>query len=490
MSAAAQKKVLIAGLFHETNTFLEGRTRLDDFQVLRGEAIREAAGDASPLAGVIEAAVRFGWLSIPAIDMRAMPGPTVEDRVLSHFWHVLERVANETAPFDGVLLVLHGAMVSESMEDVEGAVLGRMRQLPAFDGVPICGVLDLHANFTPEMARHADALIAYRENPHADAKQTATRAADILARLMSTGERPSTALRRAGILWPATGTGTAEEPMRSLEDRAREIEWLTPEILAVNVFAGFAYADVAEAGVSFTAVTTGNPSDAEHSLERLAGLAHQNRAAGNAAEMPPAEMPLDDAMERLKQHTQGPVLLVEPSDNIGAGTSGRGVAVLKALLDHGIQNSAAVVQAPEAVAELAHLCAGGRASITLPPLKLDVELISSSNGKFTLEDPHSHLASMAGERIDMGPCAVVRCGGVRILLTSRKTPPFDLGQLRSQGIVPEDLFAIVVKAAVAHRRAYGPIAKASYTVETPGPCTGNLRTLPYRRVRRPIYPLD
>lgn len=90
----------------------------------------------------------------------------------------------------------------------------------------------------------------------------------------------------------------------------------------------------------------------------------------------------------------------------------------------------------------------------------------------------------------MGPCAVVRHGGVKVLLTSRRTPPLDLAQWRSQGIDPENLFAIGVKAAVEHRPAYNPIAKASYTVDTPGPCTENLRRLPFEHVRRPVYRLD
>jgi microcystin degradation protein MlrC len=124
------------------------------------------------------------------------------------------------------------------------------------------------------------------------------------------------------------------------------------------------------------------------------------------------------------------------------------------------------------------------------PLDIEVDLISSSSGRFRLEDPHSHLASMYGSEINMGPCAVVRCRSVQILLTSRPTPPFDLGQLRSQGIVPEELFAVGVKAAVAHRRAYDRIARASYNVDTPGPCTSNLKNLPYQRVRRPVFPLD
>jgi microcystin degradation protein MlrC len=129
-------------------------------------------------------------------------------------------------------------------------------------------------------------------------------------------------------------------------------------------------------------------------------------------------------------------------------------------------------------------------------LTIDVELLSTSDGQFRLEDPHSHLASMAGMQIDMGPCATVRHNlgiagqGVRILLTSRKTPPFDLGQLRSQGIEPETLSVIGVKAAVAHRQAYDKITRASYTVDTPGPCSSDLRTFPFEHVRRPFFPLD
>ena len=91
---------------------------------------------------------------------------------------------------------------------------------------------------------------------------------------------------------------------------------------------------------------------------------------------------------------------------------------------------------------------------------------------------------------DAGEVAGLEANGIKILLSSRKTPPFDLGQLRSQGIIPEDLWVIGVKAAVAHRRAYDKIAKGSYTVTTPGPCTSALKTLPYQRLRKPVFPIS
>jgi microcystin degradation protein MlrC len=204
-------------------------------------------------------------------------------------------------------------------------------------------------------------------------------------------------------------------------------------------------------------------------------------------------------LSKLAQQKQGPVLLVEPSDNIGAGAPGDGTAVLRALVEHKIGPAAVALWDSHSVARLADVSPGSKVTLDVggkghvlcgPPLTLEVELVSRSNGRFKLEDPQSHLASMSGTRFDMGPSAVVRHGGVSILLTSRRTPPFDLGQWRSQGIAPEKMFVIGVKAAVAHRRAYDPIAAASYWIATPGPCSSDLRTLPYRHVRRPIFPLD
>ena len=90
----------------------------------------------------------------------------------------------------------------------------------------------------------------------------------------------------------------------------------------------------------------------------------------------------------------------------------------------------------------------------------------------------------------MGPCAVVRHRNVTLLLTSARTPPFELGQFRSQGIEPSQFAVIGVKAAVAHRRAYDPITGASFWVDTPGPCSSDVAAFPYRRLQRPVYPLD
>jgi microcystin degradation protein MlrC len=208
---------------------------------------------------------------------------------------------------------------------------------------------------------------------------------------------------------------------------------------------------------------------------------------------------VDDVLAEILPVRRGPVLLVEPADNIGGGAPGDCTAILRALLRHGVDNAGVVINDSATVDRLQHVMIGSSARLMVGgkgspldegPVALEAMLVSRSDGKFTLEDRNSHLAAMQGVSIDMGPSAVVRTRGVTILLTSRKTPPFDLGQWRSQGVDPASLSIIGVKAAVAHRRAYDPIAVASYWVSTPGPCASDLRMLPYRRVRRPIFPLD
>jgi microcystin degradation protein MlrC len=289
--------------------------------------------------------------------------------------------------------------------------------------------------------------------------------------------------------------------MRDLEALARKLEADHPNFYVVNVVGGFAFADTPDTGVSFSVSTVGDEAEAQAALDELCGLAWELRHKGNAVD-PPLEAVMREATgghNGASAEPSGPIVLVEPSDNIGGGAPGDGTGLLRAFVKHGVTNAAICINDPEAVRALEGAAIGNSMTLSIGgkgsrldegPLLLEVTLVSRSDGRFELEDPQSHLASMSGMSYNMGPCAVVQHEGITILLTSRKTPPFDLGQWRTQGIEPEKKAFIGVKAAVAHRRAYDKIASRMLWVDTPGPCRSDLTKLPFNKVRRPVFPLD
>jgi microcystin degradation protein MlrC len=283
--------------------------------------------------------------------------------------------------------------------------------------------------------------------------------------------------------------------MKAVLAAARAIEARDPDILNINVMAGYSYADVPDCGFSLSAATTGDPQGAAAYLEDLVAVLEANIAKGYPQDRPLADvLKLVDALPPGK----GPVLLIEPADNIGGGTPGDATDLLGPLLATGRKGVVAAIADPEAVAQCRKAGAGATVSLTIggktdehhgAPLPFSGTVRSLSDGHFELELKTSHLASMLGSEADMGPSAVVENEQAIVLLSSRKMPPMDLGQLHSQGVRPEEAQYVVVKAAVSHRDAYDPIARASFNVDSAGLCTSNLRRLPYRKLAGKIVGL-
>lgn len=487
-------RVFLAGLFHETNTFVEKPTQLGDFQIARDEELRSFLGNDSPMDGFLRSALEYGWDVVPGLDYRATPSGPLADDVFETYWNELEaRLKPALAEgLQAIFLILHGAMATESIPDVEGELLARIRSLAGAEKLPLFAVLDLHANVSERMTKHASALIPYRENPHIDARQTATRAARLLWKALTKRTIPATHYLHSRILLAPPSTGTADKPMRQLNQMARDLEqsgghW------EIGVAPGFAHADTPDTGLSFWVVSEKPEISCHRALEALFA-----EARALSREVSTAEWELKDAISAIEKDRKFPALLVEPADNIGGGTAGDATFILRALKETSFK-SGVIINDPTAVEVLkthqpgdsVRVSLGGRGFSGDPgPVDLEVMLTRLSDGTFELEDKQSHLASMCGSTILMGPSAVVQHGSVTILITTHQTPPFDLGQWRSQGVEPKNLEVIGVKAAVAHRRAYDKIASASYTVSTPGPCTSNLQSLPYKKIRRPIFPLD
>lgn len=487
-------RCLVAGFFHETHTFLDTTTSGAAFTWKEGAELLATSGDSSPLGGALAEMTTLGWRIAPVVDARSIPSGIVEADLWLRFTERISETLREEsrAEVDAIFLVLHGAMVTETCRDVEGALLVLIRTTPGWEDVPIFGVLDLHANVTPAMATHSTALLAYRENPHTDARETGVRAVRLMDRARREQLQMRTTWRGLPVIWTPAGTGTSDDPMRALATLARRLEE-DDDIHAVNVFAGFAFADTPHTGVSFS-VVHGDSQSAKAALDMLAELAWTQRAAGVLS-----GLPVGHAVANVLAAKGQPWVIAESSDNIGAGAPGDGTGLLRALLAAKVPSALVCICDARSVeglgaisiGETLRLEVGGRGSrFDSGPVELDATLLSRGPESFELRDKQSHLASVFGDRFDMGACAVVRSKGVTVLLTSRPTPPMDLGQWHSQGLDPANFKIVGVKAAVAHRRAFDPIAAGHLLVETPGPCPGDLQALNFEHRIRPVYPLD
>mgnify|MGYP001342589179 CR=1 FL=1 len=493
------KKIFLSGIFHETHTFLSQPTTLSDFIINIGDDItKENTGNGSPTDGFIEYASKKNWKIIPGIQMSARPSGTVDQEAEQYFDTIFfKKLEQHYENIDAIFLILHGAMVSKNHDDFEGDFLEKINNFLKQKKIiiPIVAVLDLHANVSDKMIENTTCVYAYRKNPHSDSREAAIKATSILDDLFETPNVNQINYQTKYIL-PPTGVGTANDPMKSILYEANKIEKNDKDIICINVMAGYSYADIADCGFSLNCCTKGDINVAKHYLETLSKILESKI---NFAY--PKENTLEEALKKIQSLPvqDKPILLIEPADNIGGGTPGDATDLLSRLLQSDHEGIVAIINDPAAAQECHQHHQGEEIELNIgakfddfhgSPIKLKATIQKLSDGKFTLENKQSHLASMMGMNIDMGLSAVLINKQLTLLVTSIKTPPMDLGQLISQDIDPAKAKFIVIKAAVSHKDAYDPIASHSFYIDSQGLCTSNLKRLPFKKIGNKIIALN
>lgn len=488
---AGRHRIALAGFLHESNTFSPLRTDRAAFAEqclsLGPGWVHEWRDAHHELGGFLEAADALGFESVPLAMAWATPSGPVADAVHDEVTGYLIEEMRRQRP-DGLLLALHGAMVAESFPDGDGEVLARLRQALGPD-LPIVVTFDLHGNLSERQLAHCDAAVAYRTCPHVDQRECGRRAASLLVRTLRGEVRPRQALAKPPVLINIMLHDTSREPLRSFLAEARALEQ-RPGILAVSLLPGFAYADVPQMGPSVVVVADGDADLARREADGLAAGLWEARDRLVAALPDPAT-----AVSRALAEDRTPVVLVDTGDNVGGGSAGDGTVLLAELLRQGATDAVVCLYAPEEARQCAAAGVGREVTLTVggkvdrlhgDPVTVAGRVRLLHDGTY-VEPEVRH----GGKRVNhMGLTALVEMAGRNLLvLNSLRHPPFSLGQLTSLGIRPERQRVLVVKAAIAYRAAYEPIAGTIIEADTPGLTAVNLRRFAYRHVRRPLYPL-
>ncbi|MBI1896916.1 MAG: M81 family metallopeptidase [Acidobacteria bacterium] len=488
-------RIAVAGILHESNSFSTVKTNWADFTIRRGP---EIAGEWKlsnhEVAGFLAGAEKYDFEMVPVMVASATPsGPVTDDALDRLAGELIERL-RAAAPLDGILLALHGAMVTESEPHGDAEILRRLRSALG-DKIPIVVTHDFHANIPPEVVERSTALITYKENPHVDQRERGLKAAELLARTVAGKVRPVQRLVKPPMLYNIRFQYTSVPPLRPIVDATRELE-KNPKILAASVSGGYQYADVPWVGPSAVVVTDGDPELAEREAKRLSEMLWATRDRLKL-ELPDAAAAVKIAASEVKH----PVVLVEMGDNIGGGSPGDATFLLSELVRQNVSGWVVALADPEAANKAASVGVGGSFDAMVgartdrlhgDPVRIRGRVKSLHDGRF-LETQPRH----GGHRYyDQGLTAVIEVEGSTrdlpslLMLTTRRQVPFSLHQLISCGIYPERQRILVVKAAIAFRAAYEPVAARIIEVDTGGVTAVNPKRFTFRRARRPLFGLD
>lgn len=484
-------RFLIGQMIHETNTFSNVSTTEASFRQREwacGEQFKSNHLHVRSFAGgMLDAAARHGIEVVPIFGAAAVPSGIIERDAYERIKEELLRGIGRAGAFDAVCLALHGAGVAEGLDDIEGDLLRAVRQLVG-KSVPIVATLDLHANLTPLMAEHADILIGNIEYPHTDSYERGQEAVDLACGMVAGDIRPVMHLSKLSQLIPTIGTSF--EPIRTINEYCRECELSSDSVLDCTFYHGFPYADIREAGIAVLTITNGDRTQAERLAESL---------TAKIMELKPHFYPKHPSPEEgialALESESGPVVLNETSDNPGAGTPGDGTHLLRAMLEHRLEEACyGFIYDPE-TADSAH-AAGVGAFIDIrlggktdplhgSPISLRAYVKALTDGKFVTSSPMGR-----GTKSDLGKSARLQAEGIDIIVCSVRNQVFDEQVFLLHGIDVRQMKIVALKSSHHFRAAFEPLSDRIITVDSPGLSMFDFTAFPFRHVRRPIYPLD
>nr|MBI1232290.1 microcystin degradation protein MlrC [Cytophagales bacterium] len=478
-------RVGLIGIYQESNTFLNRPTTWEDFlngHLLRGQEIVDEYTKAHhEIGGIIAAFSKEDTIElVPLFYAEATPSGTISAATAQRLLENMTDALVNSMPLDGLMVVPHGAAVSESFPDFDGMWLQRVRQIVGKQ-VPIVGTIDPHCNLSEDMANAVNSLIAYKTNPHIDQRKTGEDAAKLLIRMIRKEIFPTMSAIQPRVAISIEMQHTGSEPCLSLYKLADEIAQ-DPKILSVSIVLGFPYADVAEMGTSFIVIADSDLPKAEALSKRLKDYIEINHTLFSGDKIGLKELP-----EKLAD-SEYPVLLLDMGDNAGGGSPGDSTFLLSFMEATSVGPGFICIYDPEAVTQLEDTPLGEWISLKVggktdtlhgKPKRID--------GKFMENEPR-HGGQV---KFNMGKSVIVETSKNNIImLTSLRIVPFSLQQLLAFGLNPNSFHIIVAKGVHAPLAAYMSVCKRLIRVNTPGITTADVNTLVFYNRRIPLFPFE
>jgi microcystin degradation protein MlrC len=385
-------------------------------------------------------------------------------------------------PVDVVLFGLHGAMVARDYDDCEGDLISHARAVAGKKAI-IGAELDMHCHLSDAMVSAADVIVAFKEFPHTDFLKRAEDLVELCLRAARGEVKPVPAVFDCRAI---AAFMTSREPGRSFVDRLEQMEG-RDGILSISIAHGFAAADVYDMGTKVLVYADGDRGKAASLAERL-GREILSWGPGGGG---PRHLKPDEAIAAALALDGRPIVLADRWDNPGGGVAGDSTVMVEALLRHPeVPSAIGALWDPVAVsfcraagpgAEITLRFGGKAAATSGPPIDATVRV------RATTPDL---VVPFEQSLVSLGPAAAITIGELDVVLASTRAQTFSPPVFTNLGIDLAAKKIVVVKSSNHFHAAFAPIAADILYLDTGGPFPSDPTRVTYKKVRRPLAPLD
>jgi microcystin degradation protein MlrC len=472
-------RIAIAGLAIESSTFSPALSTEDDFHARYDQDAMLRYPFFQPDSLLTRQAKWF-----PTVIGKSLPGGAVTREAYESLVNqTLERLKKDL-PYDGLFFDIHGAMSVVGLDDPEGDFIIRIREVIGTETL-ISTSMDLHGNVSERLAKHTDLITCYRMAPHEDAIESKRRAiTNLIERLKSGKGKPRyKAWIPVPVLLPGEKTSTRIEPAKSIY---AEIPLITiqEDVIDAAIWVGYAWAD--EPRNHAVIMVTGDDENAvKKSAEKLAKKFWDER---EAFEFVAPTATLKESLDKALASKEPPFIISDSGDNPTAGGAGDVTWSLREILMRSELQKAngpsliyASIPGPEMIEAALKVGLKGKVDALVgaqiddrfaPPLRLTGTVEAIKKG-----DRHAEVE------------VVIKVGSVHVIVTKKRKPYHHIKDFTDLGLEPKMTDVIVVKIGYLVPELYD-IRKGWLLALTPGGVDQDLHRLDYKRIKRPMFPLD
>ena len=472
-------RIAIAGLAIESSTFSPARTDEAAFHAGYGTQILSDYPFFSPDSGILSRALWF-----PAITGHALPGGAVTREAYESLLKKMLDSLRSHLPLDGLYFDIHGAMSVVGLEDPEGDMIVRIRDVVGTKTM-ISTSMDLHGNVSWRLAKNSDLITCYRMAPHEDAMMTKKRAVlNLLDRLDGgKGKPPYKAYVSIPVLLPGEKTSTRIEPGKSIYAAVAPAA-AEPGVTDAAIWIGYAWADE-ERNHAAVVVYGDDKTAVTHAAEQLAQRFWDDRSKFVFV-APTAS--LKESLDKAVVSKKKPFFISDSGDNPTAGGAGDVTWSITEILkrpEFKSESGPSVIYASIPGADMVEkaMAAGvGNKVDGFAGALVDARYAGPVHLVGKVE------AIYKGDK-DAEVEVVVQVGSVHVIVTKKRKPYHKEIDFTRLGLFPRTSDIVVVKIGYLEPELYAMRADWLLAL-TPGGVDQDLERLPYKHIQRPMYPLD